>query len=45
MAGSQSGSDSQGETETSGKRFGGPLFPMSYKDAAYQWVSSRSGKQ
>lgn len=36
---SQSGSDSQGEAETAGRRIGGPLFPLSYKDAAYQWVS------
>lgn len=37
---SQSGSETQGEAETAGRRFGGPLFPLGYKDAAYQWVSS-----
>ncbi|MBE3042137.1 hypothetical protein IMZ48_06060 [Candidatus Bathyarchaeota archaeon] len=34
---SQSGSDAP-EADT-GRRFGGTLFPLGYKDAAYQWVS------
>lgn len=34
-----SGSETQGEAETTARRFGGPMFPLGYKDAAYQWVS------
>lgn len=36
---SQSGSETQGEQEAATRKVGGPMFPLGYKDAAYQWVS------
>lgn len=36
---SQSGSETQGEQEAAARKLGGPMFPLGYKDAAYQWVS------